>query len=162
MSGVIESYLFLSTEKQHFNNETLQNLVERSKAMNKLYGITGFMYQTQPFFFGYIEGTSKNITQLKTNLNSDSRHNVIYWLNDKEKQKRRFSTWDLVKKDDYKEKDADTSGSIFLLLDVLVLSINTFIKNQVQVSGTKQREVFEKIDRLANLFELIKQNELHS
>ncbi|GGG57690.1 hypothetical protein GCM10011414_29410 [Croceivirga lutea] len=162
MSGVIESYIFLSTEKQHFNTELLQNLVARSSSMNKRYGITGFMYQTQPYFFGYVEGTSKNIAQLKTNLNSDTRHKVIYWLNDKEKQKRRFKSWDLVKKENYNDKDADTSSSIFLLLDVLVLSINTFIRNQVQVSGTKQREVFEKIDRLANLFELIKQNELHS
>lgn len=154
MTPNIESFIYLSESAIDFNQEQLVALNELSLSKNKLYSVTGFLYYRKPYFIQYFEGTSGNIQQLRKNVLCDSRHLVKHWLNDREKQERRFKrfiTQNLQPINDNK----DAYATAILIMDTLVLSLKSFIERKLPVDGHTQSMIFEKIDDLARMFSIL-------
>lgn len=160
MGGAIESFVYLSESQPDFTRNELVNIKKLSKSRNKLHGITGFLYYRKPYFIHYFEGASPNIVQLQKNLISDSRHKIKYWLNDREKQERRFQNF-ITPNLETLDYNRDAQATAILIMETLVLSLRSFKEKRVPVDGLTQRMIFEKLDNLANMFSILKNKPDH-
>lgn len=154
MNSAIESILYLSESQPGFRQKELLDIYSISSSRNKLHSITGFLYYRRPYFVHYFEGTSTNIIQLQKNLISDSRHKIKYWLNDREKQQRRFQNFITPNLETF-DDNRDAQATAILIMDTLVLSLRSFKENRVPVDGIAHRMIFEKLDNLARMFSIL-------
>lgn len=154
MENAIESYLLFSSARPFIEKDEIKAIIEESIKKNELNNITGFLYYRDPYFIHYIEGQSAIIEKLKQQVLLDSRHQVKHWLNDRNKQRRRFNTF-ITQEVQLTNSNRDVQATAILIMDTLVLALRTFMEKRVPIDGGSQRLIFEKIDNLAKMFDLL-------
>lgn len=91
---MLQSALYLSKAKQHFNDADIQQLVYQSRIRNKERNITGFLNFQRNYFVQYIEGKKEEIANLKKVLSNDERHEIVIWL-EKPITNIQFNVWSM-------------------------------------------------------------------
>ncbi len=73
-----------------FDYQFFAKLMQKSEKNNRRAGISGFLCFANGFFYGYIEGSEQNLTNLKNRLLSDSRHHDFKLIDFSSIQQRQF------------------------------------------------------------------------
>lgn len=152
MTWAIESFIYISKSNITFGEADLKRLTKLSTTQNKLHGITGFLYLNESYFVQYFEGTTSNVQRLKQNIQNDYRHNVLLWLNDKEKKERRFANWSMQSINDVLSIRNEANDTIAVVYDILLLSFRKLLNKKLRLDGATHRFVFDKVEYLSTMF----------
>ena len=90
---------YLSQSKLDWTDESIDQLLERSKQNNATGGITGAMIYANGYFMQLIEGPESAVNALYSTIEADPRHDVLSLLHDQEIESRHFSDWAMEYRD---------------------------------------------------------------
>ena len=99
----------ISQSKLDWTDESIDQLLERSKQNNATREITGAMIYANGYFMQLIEGPESTVNALYSTIEADPRHDVLSLLHDQEIESRHFSDWAM------EYRDSDDSGERVLM-----------------------------------------------
>jgi hypothetical protein len=74
----IQTITYFSSAKVHFSDESLLNLLKKSRENNLRFGITGMLLYKSGCFIQSFEGSKEAVYQLYKNICADvTHHNII-------------------------------------------------------------------------------------
>ncbi len=85
--------LYASRATQEIDNQLLDSIFLQSRTYNPPKGITGILCFSGNIFMQVLEGSRREVSQLYSQIVSDSRHSNIEILYFEEITERRFSNW---------------------------------------------------------------------
>ena len=100
----------------------------------------------------YFEGTTSTVQRLKQNIQNDYRHNVLLWLNDREKKERRFANWSMQSINDVLSIRNESNDTIAVVYDILLLAFRKLLNKKLRLDGATHRFVFDKVEYLSTMF----------
>ncbi|SNC76557.1 Sensors of blue-light using FAD [Hymenobacter gelipurpurascens] len=88
--------IYMSTATHLLTDEELQELLERARANNARFAVTGLLLYHEGRFMQLIEGPVNNVRTLYEYIEQDPRHTDTAKLADKEVAERTFPEWDMA------------------------------------------------------------------
>lgn len=93
--------VYVSKAIEQFDDDLLEQIALLSSRQNVKFNITGYLYHERGIFFQYFEGSRLNVLQLFSNIQKDSRHEVLNMQTNKTLVKRKFPLWGMRKLQKY-------------------------------------------------------------
>jgi len=85
--------VYVSKALEHFDDTMLEKTASLAAKQNSKFNITGYLYYEKGVFFQYLEGRRLNVLQLFSNIEKDSRHEVLNMQTNETLVKRLFPQW---------------------------------------------------------------------
>jgi len=85
----------MSTAKNLFTENELENLMEKSKQNNKKIDVTGLLLTKGKTFIQCLEGEKDNVEELYSKIENDDRHDDVIELIEEEIDSRIFTDWSM-------------------------------------------------------------------
>ncbi len=87
--------IYMSTAKNLFTENELEDLMEKSKQNNKKIDVTGLLLTKGKTFIQCLEGKKDNVEELYSKIENDNRHNDVIELIEEEIDSRIFTDWSM-------------------------------------------------------------------
>ncbi len=87
--------IYMSTAKNLFTENELENLMEKSKQNNKKIDVTGLLLTKGKTFIQCLEGEKDNVEELYSKIENDDRHDDVIELIEEEIDSRIFTDWSM-------------------------------------------------------------------
>jgi hypothetical protein len=93
------SLVYTSVAAKPFNKESVGVLLERARARNALYGITGMLLLDYGLFLQVLEGHAVDVEEVFASILRDPRHKSIRVLSRQTIEAREFASWTMAYQD---------------------------------------------------------------
>jgi len=87
--------IYMSTAKNLFTENELENLMEKSKQNNKKIDVTGLLLTKGKTFIQCLEGKKDKVEELYSKIENDDRHDDVIELIEEEIDSRIFTDWSM-------------------------------------------------------------------
>jgi len=87
--------IYMSTAKNLFTENELEDLMEKSKQNNKKIDVTGLLLTKGKTFIQCLEGEKDNVEELYSKIENDDRHDDVIELIEEEIDSRIFTDWSM-------------------------------------------------------------------
>lgn len=71
---------YVSRTEEPVGSRTVYEIVERSRQRNRLFGITGYLFQGEGIFAQVLEGEEGNVRLLSRLIRADNRHSDVHFI----------------------------------------------------------------------------------
>ena len=85
--------VYTSISNQEMSDDSLRDLLEKSRAKNKTLHITGMLLYLDPFFIQFLEGEEAIVNESFNIIKQDSRHHKVSLIYKRPIDKRSFPNW---------------------------------------------------------------------
>lgn len=87
--------IYASQLTEHFKNEDIEDIFNRSRRNNERNGVTGTLFFNRKYALQYLEGTLESVNQTYNRICADKRHSELMLMLLEDILHRDFSQWDL-------------------------------------------------------------------
>jgi len=134
--------VYVSKALEQFDDASLKKIASFASTQNSKFHITGYLYFEKGIFIQYIEGSSLNVLQLFSNIEKDSRHEVLNMQTNKTLEERKFPLWKMRR---LKKNELSQTNMEHILMDYMMY--NAQIKNR----SLNQEIIWRIVDKLSKL-----------
>ncbi len=85
--------VYTSISNQEMSDDSLRDLLEKSRAKNKTLDITGMLLYLDPFFIQFLEGEEAIVNESFDIIKQDLRHQKVSLIYKRPIEKRSFPNW---------------------------------------------------------------------
>jgi len=134
--------VYVSKALGHFNDASLDEIASLAAIQNNKFQITGYLYYEKGIFMQYIEGSTLNVQQLFSNIQKDSRHEVVNVQSNETLVKRKFPLWKMRK---LQKNELSQINMEHILMDYMIHCA------QVQNKILNEDIIWRIVDKLSKL-----------
>ena len=93
---VLDSLVYVSSAVRPLNPEEISYLLNRARARNREYDITGVLLYISSNFMQYLEGPKDNLDIIYKIIQEDDQHTGIILLDRESIERRQFGDWSMA------------------------------------------------------------------
>lgn len=138
--------VYVSKALENFDDTSLEEIASFAAKQNDRFHITGYLYYEKGIFMQYVEGSKLNVLQLFSNIEKDSRHEVLNIQTNKTLIKRKFPLWKMRQ---LQKHELSQTNMEHILID--------YMKHCTEVNNIALNEdiVWRIVDKLSKLRTLL-------
>jgi len=134
--------VYVSKALVHFDDALLKKIASLATKQNIRFDITGYLYYERGIFFQYFEGSRLTVLQLYSNIEKDSRHEVLNMQTNRTLKERKFPLWKMRR---LQKNELSQINMEHILMDYMIHCA------QVQNKTLNEEIIWRIVDKLSKL-----------